>query len=144
MNAILTYFGHVKDKKLVIRDRRMFDADIALLDGKDVEITLRRKRSKRSDEQNGYYWGAVIPIMQQGFYDAGYKLTKEETHEYLKGKFTKDERVNEATGEILTLPGSTKKLSKSEFMEYIADIAQFAAEYLGVTLPQPGEQLKFE
>ena len=32
--------------------------------GKNLEIVVKRKRAKRSNAQNKFYWGAVIPIIQ--------------------------------------------------------------------------------
>lgn len=143
----ITYFGHVDDGMLKIRQRRQFDDDLRMFNGKDVEITVKIKRSKRSISQNNYYWGCVINFVRNGLVDAGYNgITIKQTHGYLKDKFLRKELVNEKTGEIMTTIGSSKELTKSEFMEYIAEIQQFAAEYLNVVIPDPGEQseIKFE
>jgi hypothetical protein len=38
------------------------------------------------------------------------------------------------------LPPTTTALNVAEMMDYIAQVQQFAAEYLNVTIPEAGEQ----
>jgi hypothetical protein len=109
----------------------------ALSDGK---YRLRISRAgKRSIMQNGYYWGCIIPAIQSGLYDLGHEMDKEEIHDWLKGKFNYVEVINKGTGEYERVPISTTKLTKLEFCEYIEKIQRFAAEFLGVVIPDPGQ-----
>lgn len=98
--------------------------------------------NKRTDPQNRYYWGLVVPIIQKGIKDLGTDLTKEETHEFLKARFNISDLVNEQTGEAISIPLSTTRLNKEQFGEYIEKIQQFAAEFLSVEIPDPGTQTK--
>lgn len=116
---------------------------IAKHEGKTIEINLKKARSKRSDNQNRYMWGVVIPYLQEGFKGIGYHLSKEEVHTFVKGKFNTLEIVNEQTGETVTMPISTTQLTKTEFGEYLEKIFQFSAEFLGVVIPNAGEQIAF-
>lgn len=114
----------------------------SLKDGKYlVEIAAY---NRRSNPQNRYYWGLVIPMVQEGIKQLGTDLTKEECHEFLKARFNSEELINEGTGEMIQIPRSTTSLSKSRFGEYIAKIQQFAAEFLGVVIPDPGVQTAIE
>lgn len=97
--------------------------------------------NQRSLPQNRFYWGLVIPIIQQGIKHLGTDITKEECHEFLKSKFNCQELVNEDTGECVQLPRSTTALSKEQFCEYISKIQQFAAEFLNVVVPDPNTQM---
>src|SRR5690242_8516545 len=63
--------------------------------------------NKRSSQQNRYYWGLVVPIIQQGIKNLGTELTKEETHEFLKSRFNTEELVNPETAECVKIPRST-------------------------------------
>ena len=92
--------------------------------------------------QNAYYFGVVLPLVMSGLNDAGYKVSKESTHEFLKATFFKQELVNEQTGEILQTVGSTAKMSTVQMMEYFEDITRWAAEFLNVQIPGPGEQIE--
>lgn len=104
--------------------------------------------NKRSDAQNRYYFGLVVPLIQKGIDDLGTELTKEETHEFLKAKFNADEIqvADKETGEILyeSIPKSTTRLNKADFFAYIEQIQRWAAEFLNIEIPDPGVQTTFE
>lgn len=104
----------------------------------ELKIT---KRSKRSLNQNRYYWGICVKMVHDGLKDLGHEVTLEETHDFLKAKFNYNEIVNESTGEVVSIPKSTTELSKTDFMEYIEKIQRFAAEFLNVVIPDPNTQL---
>lgn len=128
--------GEIANKKIV---RALFDS---LKDGRHlIEIS---GADKRSNPQNRYYWGLVIPIIQKGIKDMGTELTKEETHEFLKARFNASDLINESTGEAISIPISTTRLNKEQFGEYIFKIQKFAAEFLSLEVPDPGVQLKAE
>lgn len=114
-------------------------AYINLKDGKyKAEIVTNNKRSVN---QNAYYWDTVIGLCLIGYTDAGWRMDKNQVHEELKKMFLKEDVVNEITGEVKTIQRDSKGLSTVEFMEYIDKIQQFAAEYLSITIPDPGEQI---
>lgn len=109
-----------------------------LKDGKHlVEIS---GADKRSNQQNRYYFGLVIPLFQKGLQAKGIDVTKEETHEFLKARFNYSELVNESTGEFLQVPMSTTRLNKGGFSDYIGKIQQLAAEFLEIVIPDAGTQ----
>lgn len=138
----LQYFGKVKEGKLRIAHRSEFDRELAnFRDGAEVIVTVERKRSKRSIQQNAYYWGVVVPLVKQGMGDRGMTATTEETHELLKFKFRKKELVDMSTSEVHTFIGSTADMTKSEFMDFISSIQQWATQNLDMYIPDPNEQL---
>lgn len=96
---------------------------------------------QRSNQQNRFYWGVVVPMVRDGFNEKGTELSLEETHEFLKYKFNSTEFVNHDTGECLPVPISTTKLMTTGFMEYVEKIQRFAAEWFGIVIPDPGEIL---
>lgn len=100
------------------------------------------KANKRSNPQNRYYWGLVIPLIQQGIGHLGTELTKEETHEFLKARYNFEEIINTETGEAISIPKSTTRLNKSQFSEYIEHIQQFGSQFLNIQIPDPGQQLE--
>jgi len=142
MDTVLKYTATVTDSGLHLHNRKRFDKEVLAFAGKDVEVMIHRPRSKRSGQQNRYYWGGVVPIVCRGLNDVGYRISEAETHEYLKASFLKDSIVNEKTGELLPMIGSTRKLTTVEFMEYIQDIQRWAAEFLGIEIPDPNEQVE--
>ena len=139
----LHYNGKITDKGLIIYNRPEFEKDINLFFGKEISLTLEQRKRKRSLSQNSYYWSVVVKIVREGLIDAGYKVSVSETHELLKYKFLKSDIVNE-DGEVLETIKSTTELSTSDMMDYIAQIQQWASEYLNVYVPDANEQLQIE
>jgi hypothetical protein len=108
--------------------------------GTHVDITIRAHKSKRSNDQNAYYWGVVVPILADHF---GYE--PEEIHEELKILFNPIEskiRPGQKIG------GSTTKMSTVEFFSdetsYVERICRWAASEYGVYIPPPNEGCKDE
>lgn len=103
--------------------------------GMSIEILIHRKKKHRSVQQNRTYWLYCTMLSEEtGF-------TKDEIHAVLKQKFLKTEKVHEDSGQVFEYVRSTSELSTVEFMDYIAQIQQFAAEDLNVVLPDPGTQM---
>lgn len=100
--------------------------------------------SQRTLPQNRYYWGLVIPMIQQGLKDMGTEVNKEEVHEFLKSRFNYQEVINKGTGEYVTIPKSTAGLNKEQFSQYIEKIQQFASEFLNIVIPDPNTQMAIE
>ena len=133
----LTFFGNVNsDGILKIRDRINFDKYLKQFAEKEVTIDIKRKKSKRSIEQNSLWW--VYMTILSG--EIGY--SKEEIHEICKFKFLQREKVDEKTGEVFKYCGSTAKLNKSEFADLISELQQWSAETFSIVLPSPEEQIK--
>ena len=128
--------GEIENKSQV---KKLFDQ---LQDGKYlIEIG---QHNKRSSNQNRYYHGLCIPMVQAAIKNLGTELTHEETHEFLKARFNYSEVVNTETGEAVQVPRSTTLLNKEAFSEYIERIQQFAIEFLNIHIPYPGEQMTIE
>jgi|688.fasta_scaffold707253_2 hypothetical protein len=142
---MLTFQGKVDDKgQLRIINRKLFDDAMMNLCGKDITIEIEKKISKRSHPQNAYYWSGVVPVIREALINLGHILTKEEVHQFLKMRFLKTEICN-SDGEIIgERTKSSTELTKSQFGDYIAQIQQFAAEILGVYVPDPNEQTQIE
>ncbi len=71
-----------------------------------------KKWSKRSLEQNKYYW-TLLTIVQD---DTG--IDKDELHEIFKNMFLKQTHVSDTFGEIEVI-GSTTKLTVWSFIDYV-------------------------
>ena len=82
------------------------------------------KKKVRSLDQNAYYWGVVIELMSD---ETGF--TTEEMHEALKQKFLMIEKNG------MKFPRSTSSLTTGEFSEYVEKCKMFAAEWLGIFIP---------
>mgnify|MGYP003629212828 FL=1 len=109
-------------------------------EGQRVAVTIQKAKKKRSNPQNAYFHGCVVPIVTNAMLDVGIRTSNSETKEMLKRKFLSEE-VPFADGQYLERTKSTSELSTSEFNDFIAQVQQFAAEWLGVEVPDPNEQL---
>jgi hypothetical protein len=127
--------GAITNKKVVA------DAFNQLEDGRYRVVINSFK--KRSLPQNAYYHGCVVPLVKDGLRDAGYNEVKtcEDAHEILKHLFLKRKLSNENNGDEIVIPGSTAKLTTIEFNTFIDEVIQWAAEYLGITIPLPNEPI---
>lgn len=96
----------------------------------------------RSLSANGYYWMILTDYVQPGLYDTGWReiKTKDDAHFFVANLFLKQRIVNEETGEVIERIKSTSGLSVKEFGEYLEQIIQWSAEYLGVVIPEPNSQ----
>lgn len=137
-----TITTEVKNGKLT-RNRKLIMDVIASFEGKVIEITIQKKRKQRSNPQNRYYWGVIVPIWRNLLLNEwGEVHTNESTHEFLKMNFGYNERVDESTGEIFRSPRSTTENSTVEMEEYHELLRQKALEMFGAVIPLPNEQIE--
>jgi len=131
---------HIENHKL----RNPAAVTVLLNQLKDGKYLLTFKaHKKRSDNQNRYWWGCVIPLVKQGLNDCGYNeiRTNEDAHEVIKGVFLKRSIVSEKTGEVIEFSGSTADLQTVEFNKLIEDVVQWAVEFLSIQIPMPNESM---
>lgn len=134
----LTYYGKVEQDGTLKLPGAKIRREVSEFSGKEIEVIFRRKRKHRSDPQNRYYWGVVVEMIRAGMKEMGDKVTPDQVHEFLKWRFLRVQKVDESTGEVLyEYAGSTADLGTGEFSEYVERCCQFAAEYLGLSIPLP-------
>jgi hypothetical protein len=134
----------VKDGILATNRKYISDV-IKSFDGANIIITIEKRKKKRSNNQNAFYFGIVIPIMMDAFKDAwGEYYSATEVHEALKAKYCFKEQINTNTGEIIQIPSSTTNFSTIEWEEYIDKIRAFALEWFNTVLPYPNEQIEID
>lgn len=106
----------------------------ALSKGRAWRITVEELRTTRSQQQNRYLWGGVYPAILKHL--PGW--TADDVHEYCLGEWAGWELL-EAFGRKRYRPlKRSSKLSKMEFVDYIADIQRRMAER-GIYVPDPDE-----
>lgn len=122
-----TFYGQVKDGKLVLDYPDYFKSYIRNLNGR-IMLVLRRPKKPRSLNENNYYWGVIIQMISD---ETG--MTPEETHEALKWKF-----LRKQVGNIFTVK-STAVLDTVGFEEYLMQCRVFAQTELNINVPLPNE-----
>lgn len=105
---------------------------LTTIDGKRVEIVIKPYKPRRSNPQNRYYHGVIIPILADHF---GY--THDEMHDAIKWEFLKKEEDEESEEIKPTTVGSTAKLDTDQFNQLLERIKQWAASEYKVFIPDP-------
>ena len=127
------------------RNRSLIIQALETFEGKTIKLTIEKATKKRSNMQNAFYWGCIIPVLKQAFLNEwGEIWSSERTHEFCKMQFNIDEKINHNTGEILKIPKSTSENTTTSQEEFHEKIRQFAKEYFNVDIPLPNEDLKLE
>ncbi len=94
------------------RNRKLIQDAFASFEGKEIEITIAKKRKVRSNPQNAYYHGVVVELLKQAIRkEWGEIWSSDKCHEFLKNRFLYFEHINEKTGEIIKTPKSTTECS---------------------------------
>ena len=139
MQQPLIASGRVESGELHIRSRKKFDASLKRWRDCEVTVTVERMHATRSAAQNRYLWGGVYDAISE---HTGYD--PEEVHALMKQLHLPRHRaVCDKNGEVkgdFVIGGSTARLNKIEFGEYIERVRRWAAETLGLDIPDPVEQ----
>ena len=142
----LTYIGTVSTDGIIKLPKRLRYEVGKAFAGKEVVVTFARPKKTRSSEQNRYYWGVVVRMVCEAFNEIGNPVNADNqediqsVHEFLKRRFLQPEIFVDANGEAHEIGWSTSRLTTSQMMDYIAQVQQFAVEFLNVIIPDPGEQ----
>jgi len=126
--------AYTKSGKLFIRNKNQFDLDVSKLNDCELWLTLEKKKSNRSMEQNKYWW-VCMTLLSNHF---GY--TKDEMHSICKFMFLKSQKIDETSGLVFEYLKSTTELTKSEFSAMVEEMIRWSAEH-GVVIPEPNSQL---
>jgi len=125
------FVGVVQGGKVHLDFPQQFHAYAKRFEGDEIEIEIRKRRSKRSHDQNAYWWSVVVPLIAE---HTGY--TRDEAHEALKAKFLGQEDMSHGLIRI----GSTAKLNTLDFADLVDRVVLWAAEELGVIIPLPDKR----
>lgn len=143
----LTYKGEVKNNKIILPKERFKKEVCRAFEGKEIEVIVKKKKRRRSLDQNAYYWSAVIPGIVQGLIDLGHELMYGNEahhygiHEFLKNKFLDNGKdLADTNGVMIRIPPSTRMLTKLEFMHYLELVIKWAAEDLNTVIPLPNKE----
>ena len=137
----ITIPSNVKNGKLV-QNRNLIQNAIASFEDTNINITIERRSKKRSVQQNAFYWGVWIPIIQQAINDTwGEFYPPDEVHNVLKALCNYEERPNPATGEIQRVPMSSTKLTTYEWeKEFKQQVRQMCMDNFNLDLPEPDNE----
>lgn len=133
----------------VIKRLGLFDLKLiygffrAAKDGQ-YSVTMERVRKRNTQDQKGYLWGCVYPLVLDALLDAGWDCFTDiqQVHAFCLNKFTSKQVVNYHTGEIIELPQSTAIMDTVQMTTYTDKIRDWAREYLATEIPDPDKNWK--
>lgn len=113
--------------------------------GNTIDVIFKKRSNKRSNKQNGYYWGVINPIFQNNIKEMWGELwSKDDVHEFLKNNCNYKEYVNEETGEIIRKTKSTTENSTAEQEMFHEKCRRLSEEFFNVEIPLPDQELKIK
>jgi hypothetical protein len=138
----ITVTGFIRKGKLEIRGRKALAERVRRMRDGEVTVTIERAHATRSKAQNDYYWSVVVERVAGAYAVAMQRpVPPKEAHELLKAQFLPhDMAAKGRNGTLmngLVFGGSTAKLDKLQFIEYLEAIVGWAAEKWHVYIPDP-------
>jgi len=110
-----------------------------------IDIEFKKRTNKRSINQNSYYWGVIIPIIQNCIkVEWGEVMGTESVHEFLKHNCNYRKVVNEDTGEVLKVVKSTTENSTVQQETFHDSCRALAKNFFNTVIPLPNQDLKIE
>ena len=111
-------------------------------EGMTVDVTISKRKNKRSNDQNAYYWGVVVPIIQNCILDQwGEIVGIEYVHEFLKNNCNYIEVANEDTGEVLRRVKSTTENTTITQEDFHSKCRKLASDFFNTEIPLPNEEI---
>lgn len=116
---------------------------VSLPDGKYILEADNSK--KRTNQQNRYLHGILIPEFRKALNSVGYDGVKYDWQAKLiiKKMFLTRQVVNEETGEVLEYVQDTHDLTTVELNVLIEEVIRFAAENMNYEIMLPNQQSSF-
>lgn len=140
-------FGSVQNGVLKISYKGQFVDMVRQFPDCRIKLTVEKLYKKRSNEQNAYIHGYLIPEVTKGLIDQGYppeQINNQVTKTFLKSKFLRHEIYNEVTGEYVETILNTSELTTTQMCEFVDNVIRWAAEDLGIKILLPNEQVEME
>jgi hypothetical protein len=119
--------------RLRLDSRERFDAFVRTLAGKDVTLTVERRKTPKTLDQLGFYYSVVLP----DFGEACGEDDLRRLHIDLKDAFlARHSHASHVTGEVVTYTPSLADVSIAEMSEFLDKILRYAAGN-GWTIREP-------
>lgn len=121
----------IKNKTITFGNEIYARHHLGKYEGKDVIVTVDKVTSKRTLNQNRYYWACLDIISDSTGHEP------EELHRIFRSLFLPREEV-ELNGKRFSMTSSTTDLSSGAFTEYLMKISAEVGS-MGISLPSPDD-----
>ena len=138
-----TFIGTInKNGEIVIINHYFVKSMLMQYEDKEIEVTIKKAKKRRSDKQNRWYWGVAIKTIQEELLRIeGEPYEKEDIHHYILSEIVKAKfRTKEVMGKVITYAEtkSTSAMSTKDF-----DLFKFKLQVhfanRGIDVPDPNE-----
>ena len=137
--------GTIKDGSLRLNKHDYIKPILKSLEGKELVVNLSVYHTKRTTQQNRWYWGVVIPtIIRYLLEESDKEYTKEDIHDYMVTELLRPRIMTRDVLDRQVITYEVKRVSAmttKEFSEFVINIQQHWAER-GLVIPDP-EQKEF-
>lgn len=129
------FFGRVSDEGKLVFDseerRLQYREWMNRLRGSQVQVSVRKRRKKRSLKQNNYLW-KCLSVLEESTGQAA-----EDIYDYLIERHAPMEELDLSGRKVMKRKGSSR-FSTGEMVEFMMHVSVLASE-LGVVLPDPDQ-----
>jgi hypothetical protein len=145
MSADATY--HLKgtlrdDMSLTFDYANAFKSVFAYMIGKDIDIQITILRKNRTNRQNRYIHGVIVPVVQQWLKEVeGWEYTHDQVYGTLRTELGDKAEITEIQGkQVITMTGKRfSKMDTKEFALAVDELIRIYAEK-GCVIPEPREE----
>jgi len=138
MAAVPTFHGVVtKTGQLELLDVERIRRRVYLLGlaGREVEITIKVQRERRSTKQNAWWWGIAVPLIA---HELGYDKHEHDKLHYALVSLCFGTTVDSVTKQEIPNVRSSH-LTTVQFSELMEWVVRWAASEHGIVIPLPNE-----
>jgi len=131
-------------RELLVDNLGFKEGFIVLFARKKTELAERilAMTQQPSDDQRAYYFGVILPTIQDYFKKEGNYIKEQDLHEAIKHILARDEgltveKVNSITGEVYKKPITLSNAgNKKEVSLYIDAVCRWASTEYGIEIPE--------
>jgi hypothetical protein len=110
-----------------------------------IKFTIETYFRDRTEDQNKFYWKVFVAEQIECFKEYwGEVYTKAEMHEWNKSHFWGEEKVIEATNEVIRTPGSSRKQNTVQWEDKLEYIRQWFRQRFDWEISYPDQQKKLK
>lgn len=127
----------VKNNELRYLSPGKYKAVLAMVEGREVDVIIKKHTYTRTLAENRYYWGVVVKLVSDEMGEA----QPLETHALLKSLFLIKGGELTHGGKVYRyqVVRDTHDLTIGEFEDYLTKCRDWASQELNVVIPLPNE-----
>lgn len=135
MNLIINHYGRIKSGKLIFSIPDLYSQQLLELEGCDVVVNIKKRHKKPSNNQYGYYRGAILVACHQSE-EFSWCDKKDDIHDiYFAPKFL-SYVVKGKRGQEVTLVRSLADITDEEMSDFITRVLA-DCDQMGIQIPSP-------